>query len=43
MPRDNSHMCTTESELNSGDVIVPKKRTADARSKRFWGIVFERR
>ena len=41
IPRDRSHMRTTKIELNSGAVMAPKKtdhakkRTADARAKRF--------
>ena len=41
IPRDRSHMCTTEIELKLDAVMAPKKtdnakeRTADARAKHF--------
>ena len=41
IPRDSSHMCTTEIELKLDTVMAPKKtdnakeRTADARAKHF--------
>ena len=47
IPRDRSHMRTTEIGLNSGAVMTKKKRidnakkrTADARAKRFWVYCF---
>ena len=42
IPRDHLHMRTTEIDFNSAAVMAPKKtdnakkRTADARAKRFW-------
>ena len=46
IPRDRSHMRTTEIELNSGAVMAPKKTDnaksciADARAKHFWVYCF---
>ena len=43
LPRDRSHMRTTEIELNLGAVMAPKKRPMMLKRNSFGYIVFERR
>ena len=40
IPRDRSHMRTSEMDLNSGAFMTPKKRTTDAQAKRVWVYLF---